>query len=100
LRDALDSIYHDVSINEITEQELKSYSVIRYGTPDGFYMDVIASLGDAFSFNDLEFEIIEYPGQKIKVATPESLFKLKRDTLREKDRSDAYFLKELITLKN
>ncbi|PJA99331.1 MAG: hypothetical protein CO128_03950, partial [Ignavibacteriales bacterium CG_4_9_14_3_um_filter_30_11] len=40
LRTALKSIYNDDSINEITLEELNSYAVIRYGTPDNFNIDI------------------------------------------------------------
>lgn len=96
LKTALDSLYHDKSIEEITKDELENYPVIRYGTPNGFYIDIMASLGEAISYNELEYETTEFQGIKIKVATIESLYNLKKDTLREKDKMDAIFLKEII----
>lgn len=95
-KDALTSLYQDKSIEEITVDELQKYSVIRYGTPNGFYIDIMTRLGEAVSYNDLKYEIIEYQGIKIKIATPESLYNLKKDTLRAKDKMDALFLKEII----
>lgn len=96
LRKALYCVYEDISIKEITLEELQNYPVIRYGTPDGFYIDVITRIGKAFSYEDLEYEFFEYQGIKIKLGTPETLYKLKKDTVRPKDKSDAIFLKELI----
>ena len=58
--------------------------------------NVITQIGKAFSYEDLEYEIFEYQGIKIKIGTPETLYKLKKDTVRTKDKSDAIFLKELI----
>jgi len=40
--------------------------------------------------------VIDYNGIKIKIATPETLYELKKDTLRDKDKIDAVFLRELI----
>ena len=100
LRNVLYDLFQDESIEEITFEELADYSVIRYGTPDGFYIDIIANIGEAFQFSDLEYEIVEYGDFEIKVASPETLFKLKKDTLREKDQIDLYFLRDLISRKN
>ena len=97
LKRALHSIFDDQSIDEITADELQKYAVIRYGTPNGFYIDIMTKLGEAFSYKDLEYETIEYRGIKIKMATPEMLYKMKKDTLRLQDKTDALFLKEIIT---
>ena len=50
-------------------------------------------------FEDLASETLEFEGQRIKVATPETLLKMKKDTLREKDKADAVFLRKLIETK-
>ena len=42
LRTALNSVFNDDSIEEITLNELQNYPVIRYGTPNGFYIDLMA----------------------------------------------------------
>ncbi len=99
LREALHSIYKDPSIEEITLNELNDYPVIRYGTPSGFYIDIMARLGEVATYDSLKYEIIDYNGIKIKIATPETLYQLKRDTLRDKDKIDAVFLRELIEAK-
>ena len=94
LRKALFSVYDDPSINEITLEELDKYPVIRYGSPDDFYIDIVGRLGELNVFENLKFEVIKY--QKIKVATPETLFELKKNTYRQKDELDLLFLKDLI----
>lgn len=96
LKSALHTIFDDSSIDEITADELEKYAVIRYGTPDGFYIDIMTRLGEAISYQDLEYEIIDYNEIKIKLATPEMLFKMKKDTLRLQDKIDASFLEEII----
>ena len=96
LRKALYMVYEDSSIEEITINELKNYPVIRYGTPNGFSIDIISRLGEVATYEELEYEVIDCQGVKIRIATPETLFKLKKDTVRHKDRGDAIFLKELI----
>lgn len=96
LREALMSVYNDTCIAEITLSELKRYPVIRYGTPDGFYLDILARLGEAVTFDDLDMEIVEVHDINVRVATPETLYRLKKNTVRPKDRQDAVFLRKLI----
>ena len=99
LRNALHSIFNDKSIDEITLEELHKYAVIRFGAPDGFYIDIMARLGEMAVYEDLEYEIIHYQNTKIKIATPETLYELKKETLRLKDKYDAAYLLDLIKAK-
>jgi hypothetical protein len=96
LRNALHSIFDDESINEITLEELQTYAVIRYGTPDDFYIDIMARLGEVAVYENLAYEILNYQGVQIRLATPQTLYDLKEGTLRYKDKFDAAYLKELI----
>lgn len=96
LKKALFYIYDDDSINEINVNELKDYAVIRYGTPDNFNIDLITHIGKLFIFTDLEYKIETVENHKIKLATLETLLKLKSNSLREIDLSDARFLSKLI----
>lgn len=99
LKNALLTLYKDDSINEIRQNDFDSYPVIRYGTPNGFYIDIIGKLGEMVKYKDLQYETMNIQGVNIKVATPETLYKLKKDTLREKDKIDAHFLSKLIEQK-
>lgn len=97
LQKALHRVYQDdESIYEITLDELNHYSVIRYGSPGGFYIDIMARLGEVATYDNLEYETIIVDKISIKVATAEKLFELKKDTLRFEDKRDAFFLSELI----
>jgi hypothetical protein len=96
LRKALYSLYHDPDIEEITYQELKEYPVIRYGTPTGTIIDIMTNQGEVIAYDDLEFENVEIDGQKIKIATPETLLKMKGNTVRPHDKLDSIFCKQLI----
>ncbi len=97
LKDALNDVFRDPSIQEITLEELSAYPVIRYGTPDGFYIDIMTRIGEVAEYEDLKWEEFEYLGTPIRIASPETLFMLKRDTVRPKDKVDAVFLSELIS---
>jgi predicted nucleotidyltransferase len=96
LKNALKSVFKDDSIEEITLEELQNYSVIRYGTPDGFSIDLITKLGEKFRFEELNYEHIFIEGHTVKIATPEVLYKMKEDTVRPDDKRDAFFLREII----
>jgi len=79
--------------------ELNKYPVIRYGTPLEFNIDLMAKIGKAFSYDDLAFEIVHHREIPIRIATPETLLKLKKDTNRERDKIDSHFLKEIVQSK-
>ena len=52
LQKALFTVFNDKNVFQINHSELKDYSVVRYGTEEGFYIDVLSKLGTAFSFED------------------------------------------------
>lgn len=96
IRDALDSVFSDPDLAEITSEDLGGeYSVVRYVPPTGDYaIDLIARLGEAFVFEDLQWETMDRDGVTIRVATPDMLYRMKRHTLRWKDRVDADRLRQ------
>jgi hypothetical protein len=99
LRKALGSVFHDESIKDITLQELKDYAVIRYGTQNGFYLDIIAGIGTTADYNSIEFIDQTINRIPIHIATPEALIRLKENTIHPHDKRDALYLKELIERK-
>lgn len=99
LRKSLKSVFEDDSIEEITLEELSEYAVVRYGTPNGFNIDILGRIGEMFCFEDLEYEIINHEGTNIRVATPATLYKLKKNSLRDRDKMDAMFLKEILEIR-
>lgn len=100
LQCALRSVFDDESINEITHDELKQYPVIRYGTPLNYYIDIMDRIGTAFEYEDLEYEVVESKGIPIRVATIETLIKLKENTVRIRDKSDVMLLRDKLKRKN
>jgi hypothetical protein len=103
LREALSCLFpDDSSIAEITIKDLAGeYPAIQYNSPDGsLQVDILSKLGDAFSFEDLKFEEKHYEGIRVLVATPETLYRMKKDTVRLQDRADAETIKELFNLKD
>jgi hypothetical protein len=57
-------------------------------------LDIFTRLGEFASFEDLEVQQIESGGIKIKVASPRTLYWMKKDTVREIDHMDAERLRE------
>lgn len=102
LRRALSAVFDDPEIAEIANDDLAGeYSVIRYVPPSGdFAIDLISRLGTAFAFEDLRWETMVRDGVAIRVATPATLYRMKRDTLRWKDRVDAERLSERFGVKD
>lgn len=97
LRAALRRVFpEDPSIEQISAVDLAGdYPAIRYNSPDGsLSIDLIARLGDAFSFESVKSETRVYEGIVVRVATPKMLYEMKKDTMRLQDRADAQILKE------
>lgn len=94
LQQALKSVFADEAIDEITHEELQKYPVLRYGTPENYYIDVLDRIGQAFSYADLEYEIVTSHGIPVRLATIETLIKLKKGTLRPRDHMDVAYLIE------
>ncbi|REJ74005.1 MAG: hypothetical protein DWQ36_08970 [Acidobacteria bacterium] len=64
LRTALHSVFGDPQIEEITAEDLLGeYPAIQYVPPDeGFHVDILTRLGDAFTFEDLEAQRVDFDG--------------------------------------
>jgi hypothetical protein len=100
LQTALKNVFDDDSIDEITYDELARYPVIRYGTPDGFNIDIIAQIGEAIQFDDIEYDVMEVEAHRLKIADEHSLIRMKENTMRETDQADVRFLKEKLKRKS
>jgi hypothetical protein len=81
----------DSSIDEISADDLAGdYPAIQYTPPHGLYtIDLLASLGERFTFDDIESETLDIEGVVVVVATPRMLYRMKKDTVRLQDRADA-----------
>jgi hypothetical protein len=96
LKAALRELFADPSIDEIQAGDLAGdYPALQYVPPDGdYWIDILARLGEAFRFADLEAEVLEVEGLHVRVATPRMLYRMKRDTVRPQDRLDAEMLRQ------
>ena len=94
LRLALRRVWDDPEIEGIRAEDLAGdYQVVRYGTPDGFAVDLVARIGEAFAFEDLESEMLTIADVAVRIATPRMLYRMKKDTVRPIDHADAADLK-------
>ena len=103
LRQALKDAYaNDPHIDEISSADLLGeYPAIRYYPPTGdLYFDILTRLGESARFENVETEIREIEGTHVRIATPTALYRMKKGTIREKDRLDAAALREHFDLHN
>jgi len=84
----------DQAVKDVQPDDLKHYAVVRVG--DEITVDLMGK-ACGLSYDDAKHEIVfkEIDGVKIPLASPELLWKLKQ-TMREKDKLDLIFLKELL----
>ena len=100
LKRALRSVFSDPAIDEISAVDLLgAYPAVQYVPADGsFHVDILTKLGSAFSFADLSSERLPFGDLLVTVVTARTLYRMKRDTIRLKDRADAEMLKQRFKL--
>jgi hypothetical protein len=96
LRLALNDALADPEIATITAEDLLgAYPAIQYVPPGAaFHIDILTRLGDAFTFSDLETERIAFEELTVTAVTPRMLYRMKKGTVRPKDRADAAAIRE------
>jgi hypothetical protein len=102
LKRALASVFADPTIDDIAADDLLGdYPAVQYVPPDGtFHIDILTRLGEAFRFDDLQVVRVPFEDLVVSVASPATLYRMKRDTVRLKDKADAEFLKERFKLED
>ena len=102
LRRALQGAYPgDPCIEDIsTEDLLGEYPAVRYYPLNGeLFFDILTRLGNAASYETVQSEVKEVEGVRVRVATPQALYLLKKDTVRPIDRRDAAILRARFKLR-
>lgn len=91
LKRALRVVWDDPHIDEISADDLLGdYPSVRYGPPDeSFSVDFLTRLGEVYRYENLPSEILEIEGIPIRVVTAETLYQMKMNTVRLKDKADA-----------
>jgi hypothetical protein len=95
LKRALRSVWDDPNLEQISTEELiGDYPAVTY-YPEGedFGIDFLTRLGEAFSFDSLAVEDGVFDGEPVRVVTVRTLYEMKRDTVRHKDKVDAELLR-------
>jgi hypothetical protein len=103
LRTALRRVFpNDPAIDEISCEDLRGdYPAVRYNTPDeSFGIDILARLGEAFAYEEMQFQEQLFDGIPVRVATPAMLYRMKKATVRWKDRIDAQQLRDRFGLED
>jgi hypothetical protein len=102
LKAALLSVFGDPQISEISADDLLGdYPAVQYIPPAGtFHIDLLTRLGDAFAVADLEAVRLPLEDITISVASPATLHRMKRDTVRLKDKADAELLRRRFGLED
>jgi hypothetical protein len=93
---ALRDVFAEAEVDKITAEDLLgAYPAVQYVPPEGeFHIDLVTRLGEAFRFEDVESERVPFEDLMVSVATPRMLYRMKKDTVRLKDRADAEILKQ------
>jgi hypothetical protein len=97
---ALKDAISDPEIDQIAAVDLLgAYPAVQYFPPDGaFHIDILTRLGEVFRFADLETERVPFEDLTVTVVTPRMLYRMKRDTVRPKDKADAAAVRERFRL--
>jgi hypothetical protein len=84
-------VFDDPCIDDIKAEDLLGdYPAVQYVPPTGeFHIDLLTRLGERFDYPGLVAETVDLDGTPVVVVTPETLFEMKRNTVRAKDRGDA-----------
>jgi hypothetical protein len=95
LKKALRATFDDPNIDAITADDLLGdYPAVQYVPPEGtFYMDILTRLGEVYRFENVVSMRVDFDGLKVSVATPETLYEMKKATVRPKDWGDAEALR-------
>jgi hypothetical protein len=100
LKAALRAVFADPQIEEISADDLLGdYPAVQYVPPEGgFHIDILTRLGEAFRYEDLETIRSPFEGLVITVVSPKTLYRMKKDTVRPKDRMDSEALRRKFRL--
>ena len=96
LKKALADVFEDPEIASISAEDLLGdYPAVQYVPPSGdFHLDILTRLGEAFRYADLEIERVRFGELEVSVVSPTTLYRMKKGTVRPKDRIDAEVLRE------
>jgi hypothetical protein len=102
LKSALRKVWNDPEIEHILASDLAGdYPTVRYGPPgEDIVIDIMGRLGSEVSYDDLVAEDLQVEGVVVHIATPATLFRMKRNTVRPVDRADAEALRRKFNIRD
>ena len=102
LKRAIRAVWDAPEVENITHEDLAGeYPAVRYGPPDDdFTIDFLTRRGEAYSYETLPWQVSEFAGVPVRVVTPDTLYAMKKDTVRQKDKFDAEALRRKFSLEN
>lgn len=102
LKRALRKVWDDPEIDGISYEDLAGdYPALRYGPPeDTIYLDILARLGELYRYENLEACEVVVRDVPMRVATPRTLYRMKRATVRPQDHIDAEALRQKFDLED
>lgn len=91
LKSALREVWDDPELATFSAKDFAvDYPTLRYAPPGtALVVDIITRIGTKVAFADLEYQIIDVGGATARVATIQTLIRMKEGTLRPIDRADA-----------
>jgi hypothetical protein len=101
IKRALRSLWDDPNIDQIQDDDMiGDYPSVSYTPPNAdYWFDIVSRLGEAYAYADLPMEIIDVKGVQVRIVTPQTLYEMKKDTVRYKDKLDAMTLRQMYHLK-
>jgi hypothetical protein len=95
LKQALRDVVDDPAVEQISADDLLGeYPAVQYTPPDQSYsIDILTRLGEAYAFADLTVGRQPFAGLTVSVVSPRTLYEMKKNTVRPKDRIDALALR-------
>ena len=104
LKRALRDLFDDPNVAQIDPEELMAdYPAVEYVPPAGrFSVDILTRLGEAFSWEDVvgESDDLTLGSLVVRVAKPQLLYRMKKDTVRPQDWADAARIREAFDLED
>ena len=101
IKRALRSVWNDDAIDEIQDDDMiGEYPSVNYNPAgEGFSIDFVSRLGTTFAYHDLEAEVHVIEGIPVRIASPLTLVRMKRDTVRGQDKIDTAALRKKFGIK-
>jgi hypothetical protein len=84
----------------VCRSALVSLRDLELGLSSFVRVDILTRLGDAFRFEDLEIERRTFADLEVSVVSARTLYEMKKDTVRLRDKADAALLRERFGLED